>query len=420
MRAGERTTDELRLIAFYLPQFHPTPENDAWWGRGFTEWTNVAKARPLFEGHYQPHLPADLGFYDLRLREVQHEQATMARAYGIDAFCFYYYWFAGKRLLDRPVDEFLADPAADIGFCLCWANENWTRTWDASNTDVLMPQTYSPDNDIAFIDSLLPFFADPRYIRVNGAPLLLVYRPQHMPDPAATALRWRDRARQAGIGALHLVACFTHGNESFEEFGYDAGVEFPPHNVHAISPWIWPTNLRAQFGLGADFTGCIWDYADIGRNFVTRDYGQKIYRCVFPSWDNTARQHNRAFVMQGGDPENFECWLAESAARTRAERAPGEQLLFINAWNEWAEGCHLEPDHRYGRGFLEATLRVKSQTSTAAGHWRHIERPPPVPPTMATRLAVRAANILRRTPALYKIARRLYRAAKPTRHTQSQ
>jgi lipopolysaccharide biosynthesis protein len=411
-------SEGLRLIAFYLPQFHPIPENDAWWGRGFTEWTNVTRARPLYAAHYQPHLPADLGFYDLRLREVQRAQAAMARTSGIDAFCFHYYWFAGKRLLQRPVDDFLADPAADIGFCLCWANENWTRAWDASEHDVLMAQTYSPEQDIAFIDSLLPFFADARYVRVHGAPVLLVYRPQHMPDPAATALRWRARAREAGIGALHLVACLTHGNESFDQFGYDAGVEFPPHNVHADASGVWPANLCAQFGTVPEFSGCVWDYADIARNFACRDYEARIYRGVFPSWDNTARQHQRAFVMQGGDPENYECWLAESVARTVVERAPGEQLLFINAWNEWAEGCHLEPDQRYGRGFLEATLRVKSGVSTAAGRWRHIERavapPPPLPPppTLATRLAVRVADALRSRPAVYSVVRRLYRAVK--------
>jgi len=183
--------------------------------------------------------------------------------------------------------------------------------------------------------------------------------------------------------------------------------------VHATAPGVWPPNLCTQFGTAADFTGCIWDYADIAENFADRNYDARIYRCVFPSWDNTARQHNRAFVMQGGDPQNYECWLAESAARTRAERAPGEQLLFINAWNEWAEGCHLEPDHRYGHDFLQATLRVKSGTSTAAGRWRHLELPSAPPPTLATRLAVRAANVLRPAPALYAMARRLYRAAKP-------
>jgi len=176
------------LVAFYLPQFHTFPENDAWWGKGFTEWTNATKARPLFDGHYQPHLPSN-GFYDLRDRHVQHQQIREAKAHGIDAFCFHYYWFGGRRLLERPVDEFLSDKKADIEFCLCWANENWTRAWDASEREILIEQTYSPKNDIDFIESLLPFFRDRRYLRVDGKPLLVVYRPQQIPEPAATVRR---------------------------------------------------------------------------------------------------------------------------------------------------------------------------------------------------------------------------------------
>jgi lipopolysaccharide biosynthesis protein len=403
-------SDPLRFVAFYLPQFHPIPENDAWWGRGFTEWTNVTKAEKLFAEHYQPHLPTELGFYDLRVRDTQRDQAALARRHGIDGFCFHYYWFAGKRLLERPVDEFLADPSCDIGFCLCWANENWTKRWDASDNDILMAQTYSPENDIHFIESLLPFFADPRYLRVDGAPILLVYRPQHIPDAAATALRWRARCREAGIASLHLVACLTHGNENFAQFGYDSGMEFPPHNVHETAPGVWPANLAPQFGTGPDFEGCIWDYADIAQNFVKRDYaGTRIYRCVFPSWDNTARQHRRAFIMQGGTPENYERWLSEAALRTCAERAPAEQLLFINAWNEWAEGCHLEPDRKHGRGFLEATLRVKQGKTKAALSWQHIPRPQPQdPPAAPIPFAAQAATLLKRTPFLYVIARAGY------------
>jgi lipopolysaccharide biosynthesis protein len=401
----------LRIIAFYLPQFHPIPENDAWWGRGFTEWTNVTKALPLYPGHYQPQLPTELGFYDLRLRETQRDQAALAREHGIDAFCFHTYWFGGKRLLQRPVDEFLLDPATDIGFCLCWANENWTRRWDASDDEILMAQTYSPENDIAFIDSLLPFFADSRYLRVNGAPVLLIYRPQHMPDPAATARRWRERCREAGIGDLHLVACLTHGNTDFAQFGYDAGAEFPPHNVRPVEDERWPENHAAQFSVAPEFSGCIWDYADIGRGFIRQDYtGEKIYRCVLPSWDNSPRQHNRAFIMEGGTPENYECWLAEAAARTSAERAPSEQLLFINAWNEWAEGCHLEPDRRHGRGFLAATLRAKLGISQAAGNWQHIplHSPTQSPPPPVAGVVARIAAALKRRPMLYAAARALF------------
>lgn len=361
--------NKVRYIAFYLPQFHPISENNTWWGKGFTEWTNVTKAQPLFPGHYQPHLPSDLGFYDLRLRETQHEQIALARSYGIDAFCFHYYWFAGRRLLERPVLDFLADPAADIAFCLCWANENWTRRWDASEHEILMLQTYSHENDLKFIDSIIPLFRDPRYLHINGAPVLVVYRPQHLPDARETASTWRNRCRQAGIGDIHLVAALTHGNRDFEQFGYDAGVEFPPHNTEP-APNVFLCDQRGTLRVSAPSEGVIWDFADVAESFLKRDYSsRRIYRTVFPSWDNTARVGQRGLIIYRASPENYERWLEAACHRTVAERAPGERLIFINAWNEWAEGCHLEPDQRHGRAFLEATLRVKSGRSVVPLDW---------------------------------------------------
>lgn len=359
---------KLKYVAFYLPQFHPIPENDAWWGTGFTEWTNVTKAKPLFPGHNQPHLPTELGFYDLRLREVQHRQIELAKTHGIDAFCFYYYWFGGRRLLDRPLLDFLADPKAEIEFCLCWANENWTRKWDAGDSEVLMRQTYSPESDIAFIESVIPFFRDPRHMCVNGAPVLVVYRPQQMPDARATAAAWRRHCREVGVGEIHLVAALISGNTDYEQFGFDAGVEFPPHNVWP-NPVGVPKNLATSVNAPCPLTGWVYDYAECAKGYLAREYSaRQVYRGVVPSWDNTARYGTGAGIMIG-NPANYERWLEGASYRTVVERAPAERLVFINAWNEWAEGCHLEPDRQFGRGYLEATQRVKAGRSTLGSAW---------------------------------------------------
>jgi lipopolysaccharide biosynthesis protein len=347
-----------RFIAYYLPQFHPIPENDLWWGKGFTEWTNATKAAPLFKGHYQPHLPADLGFYDLRVRETRLEQVALAKQYGIDGFCYHYYWFSGKRLLERPLDEMLADPAIDMPFCLCWANENWTRRWDAAEHEVLIAQQESPDDDHAFIKSVEPFLRDPRYIRVDGAPLLVVYRPQNLRNPRRSSQVWREYCRQGGIGPIHLCAALTHGNFDYLQFGFDSGVEFPPHNLRI-------GNINAGIDFYDPFVGNVIDFRDLARSYLQYRYQGRVFKTVFPSWDNTARTGSRALIVLHATPENYEWWLAKTVEQTREGQAEGDQLVFINAWNEWAEGCHLEPDRRYGRAFLEATLRVKQGISPA-------------------------------------------------------
>ena len=393
-------TNAVQLIAFYLPQFHPIPENDAWWGEGFTEWTNTAKAEPQFTGHYQPHEPAELGYYDLRDRQVQRDQIALAKRFGIDAFCFHYYWFNGRRLLERPLFDFLADKGADIRFCLNWANENWTRKWDASEQAVLMQQTYSPEADVAFIEGVLPFFADPRYLRVEGKPVLLVYRLQQMPEPRVTVERWRSVCRERGVGEIHLVACLTHGNANYEQFGCDAGVEFPPNNIMA-------PGLTAQVP-GMDSTGYVVGFRDVAAEAMARDYDQRrVYRTVFPSWDNTARFGNRALVVLDGNPANYERWLQDAVARTVEDRRPGDRLVFINAWNEWAEGCHLEPDRRFGLGYLEATRRVRDGRSVVAGPYP----PTALPAAASAGFAQIAARALRRFPLAYRAARLAYRIA---------
>lgn len=350
-----------RVIAFFLTQFHPIPENDAWWGKGFTEWTNVTKAKPLFDGHDQPHLPTDLGFYDLRVRATRHDQIRMARQYGIDGFCYHYYWFSGTRLLNQPLDDMLADPESDMPFCLCWANENWTRRWDAAEHEVLIAQRYLPDDDINFIKGLVPVFADPRYIRVDGAPFLIVYRPQHLPDARKTLTLWREHCRSVGIGEIHLCAALTHGNEDYAQFGFDSGVEFPPHNMRC-------PNVANEISFYEPFRGVVVDYPAIARSYLERTYAHRnVFRGVFPSWDNTARTGNRGVIALGATPANYEFWLAESLRKTREDFPGQDRLVFVNAWNEWAEGCHLEPDRKYGHQFLEATLRARNGLSTLQG-----------------------------------------------------
>lgn len=347
----------VRLIAFFLTQFHPTPENDEWWGKGFTEWTNTTKAQPLFDGHYQPHLPTDLGFYDLRLRDTRRDQITMAKQYGIDGFCYHYYWFSGKRILNQPLDDMLADPQSDMPFCLCWANENWTRRWDAAEHEVLIAQKYLPDDDLNFIKSLIPFFNDPRYIKINGAPFLIVYRSTHLPDARKTVSLWREYCKSIGIEKIYLCAALTHGNEDYAQFGFDGGVEFPPHNLRNA-------NVNSNINFFSAFQGNVMEYQVVAKSFIERKYQVgNVFRTVFPSWDNTARTGNRALVVLNGTPANYEYWLDESVKRTKQDFPGQERLVFINAWNEWAEACHLEPDKKYGRQFLEATLRVKQQRS---------------------------------------------------------
>ena len=346
-----------RLIAFYLTQFHPTPDNDAWWGKGFTEWTNTTKASPLFNGHYQPHLPTDFGFYDLRLRETRRDQIRTAKQYGIDGFCYHYYWFSGTRLLNQPLDDMLSDPESDMPFCLCWANENWTRRWDAAEQEILISQKYLPDDDLNFIKGLIPFFSDPRYITLDNAPFFIVYRPQHLPDPKKTVTTWRNYCRDAGFDSIHICAALTHGNEDYAQFGFDSGVEFPPHNLKVDT-----VTDRLEFHHA--FRGNVVEFHSVAQSYLHRIYANRnIFRGVFPCWDNTARTNNRALIVLNGTPENYEYWLSQTIIKTTEDFPGQERFVFINAWNEWAEGCHLEPDRKYQRQFLEATQRAKNQTS---------------------------------------------------------
>jgi len=351
----------MRTIAFHLPQFHPIPENDEWWGKGFTEWTNVVRALPLFPGHYQPHLPTDLGFYDLRLPETREAQAALARQYGIDGFCYYHYWFNGRRILERPFNEVLASGRPDFPFCLCWANENWTRIWDGGERNVLLEQKYSHEDDRAHIQSLLPTFKDPRYIRVNGKPLFLVYRTGILPNVLRTTEIWREEARKAGFDDLYLVRVESHADMSNPStVGFDAAVEFAPFNGLTMSPEgkssIGRLLEKIPFVKATFEQQNIYDYQRVAMSMRQQpDPVYKRFHGVTPGWDNTARRKVNATILVNSTPAVYGQWLATVVTRTMEKFKGDEQLVFINAWNEWAEGNHLEPCEKWGHAYLEAT-----------------------------------------------------------------
>lgn len=349
-------THPLKLIAFYLPQFHPIPENDQWWGEGFTEWTNVRKARSNLTGSVHPRVPADLGYYDLRDIEVMHQQVVLAKANGIDGFCFYYYWFAGKQLLEKPLDNWLSQETPDFPFCICWANENWSRRWDGGEDDILMEQVYSHDNDERFIRDVLPILKDLRYIRINGAPLLLVYRVNLLPDPIQTTDAWRRICREEGIPKIHLAAVQSFGFTDPRPYGFDAAVEFPPHtNRFLLDPGKVP-------GVAPGFAGYLEDYLAVMADLIGKpDVDYVRYRGIMPAWDNTARRNNCAHVLINESPRAYSQWLRYLTREVLKRAETQAPLIFINAWNEWAEGTYLEPDTHMGDALLRATMVGKLQ-----------------------------------------------------------
>ena len=342
-----------KVLAFYLPQFHPIPENDAWWGKGFTEWTNVTRGRPMFPGHAQPVLPGELGFYDLRLPEVRERQAELARGAGIHGFCYHHYWFNGRRVLERPLEDVLVSGTPDLPFCVCWANENWTRRWDGLEQEILLRQQHTLASDRRFILDLMPYLEDERYVRVDGKPVVLVYRADLMVDAADTAAVWRDECRRAGVGDVHLCAVQFRTTDP-GPLGFDAAVEFPPHHFPA------PEITGRMTGMDPRFGGTVFDYPAGVREMLERprkaDY--RLYRGVMPSWDNTARRMEQAIIHKGATPDLYAAWLASAINQAQPDDGIRDNLVFVNAWNEWAEGTVLEPRKDLGDAYLRATARV--------------------------------------------------------------
>jgi lipopolysaccharide biosynthesis protein/SAM-dependent methyltransferase len=358
----------IKLIAFYLPQFHPFEENDTWWGKGFTEWTNVTKATPNFPKHYQPHLPIHFGFYDLRISEVMEEQARVAQNYGIYGFNYYFYWFAGKTLMETPLLKMLENPNIEMPFMLTWANENWTRRWDGADHEILIEQQHSDEDSLNFIRHIMKYFHDKRYIKIDGKPVLMVYRASLIPNLKKVAALWRREVEASGFPGLYLISAQSFGIQDPDSFEFDASAEFPPHTANAgsINDYIAP--------LDPTFRGKIFSYEQVVKNAVKKPaLPYKCFRTIMLGWDNTPRKMLNSHIFLGFNLKLYKQWLSHLCHSVCSDEqfSRDEKIVFINAWNEWAEGTHLEPDRKYGFGYLSSTYAVVknfSETRTPSHH----------------------------------------------------
>ena len=346
-----------KVLAYYLTQFHAFPENDKWWGTGFTEWTNIARGVPRFKDHYQPRIPRDLGFYSLAEIETMRKQAKFAQAAGIHGFVFYYYWFNGKRLLERPLEQFLKTRDINMPFCLMWANENWTRRWDGMEGEVLISQDYLSDDDERLLSDFNRHFKDKRYIRIQGRPLLMIYRPRLIPDTAKVIARWRSIfAKKFNENPIVIMS------QSFDDYdpgpnGMDGAIEFPPHKLTKYVPLI---NPEAKI-LDDTYSGQIYGYDDVAKYSIEEPRPNfPLIKTVVPSWDNDARRQGTGLVIQGSTPQKYEAWLSTLVEQAQNHTFFGEAFVCVNAWNEWCEGAYLEPDLHFGSAYLNATARAAS------------------------------------------------------------
>ena len=358
---NEITNSNERLIAFYLPQFHTFKENDEWHGKGFSEWTNVTKAIPQFTGHNQPQLPIDVGFYDLSTDKVMYRQIELAKNYGIYGFCFHYYWFSGKRLMEKPIFNYLNNKELDLPFCLCFANENWSKNWDGGDKEVLIEQKFLEDDPKQFAQDIMPFFEDERYIKINNKPILVVYKPQLFKKEILKNFVYElnKKAKENGLDGVYLIMAKTQDIETNpEEFFMDAVVEFPPHIIDRYAKQV----IKKTY-LNPSFNGRIFDMEEFIKNqefLYETDF--KLYKTVFPSWDNTARKAYTGASVFEISPELYKKWLKDCINWTKENNNKDEQFIFINAWNEWAEGAHLEPDQKYGYAYLQATKEALEES----------------------------------------------------------
>lgn len=371
-----------RVIAFYLPQFHPIPENDKWWGKGFTEWTNVGKAKPLFKGHYQPRVPADLGYYDLRMPEVREAQAEMAREAGIEGFCYWHYWFGnGKQLLERPFNEVLASGKPDFPFCLGWANHSWTnKSWEVGTRKVresiLMEMVYNEQEYIKHFYEILPAFKDQRYLRVNGKPLFLIFRPLEIPNPRSFISLWQKMATENGFKGIYFVGIaysmiprelnirnvlFRNASDKASEHyqavldaGFDAvnsrGYNRADYYSRSLRDYFWRSfSIRCL----KRFPVSICDQSVINKYlYVSEDRWENVFPTLLPNWDRSPRSGNKARIYINSTPEIFRQQLLQAISLIQ-NKQPEHRILFLQSWNEWAEGNYVEPDLKYGHGYLD-------------------------------------------------------------------
>ena len=353
---------EVRVLSFYLPQYHPIPENDLWWGKGFTEWSNVTQARPLFRGHHQPNLPADLGFYDLRVPEVREMQSQLALDHGVDGFCYWHYWFGnGKRLLERPFDEVLHSGKPAIPFCLAWANQTWTGIWHGLKDHVLITQEYPGEDDQRrHFYHLLPAFQDERYIKIDNKPLFVVYIPDGIPETKRFTALWNELAVKNGFNGIYFVGIHYMGWDHLKD-GFDA------KTIHQPSHYVFVHQERRKNNRGNRLTRLlagkkpnIFSYPELIDTYDFSQFrGKDFIPTIIPNWDNTPRSKYSGWVFQGSSPELFKQHFRDCLDYVMNHQQ-GEKIIFIKSWNEWAEGNYLEPDQRWGRSYLEAIREVRN------------------------------------------------------------
>ena len=365
--SGIAPSPQVKAIAYYLPQFHPFDENNEWWGTGFTEWTNVTRGKTRFRGHHQPHLPRDLGYYDLRLEETLIAQAKMARDAGLEGFCFYHYWFNGKRLMDGPVNTFLDNQDIDLPFCIMWCNENWTRRWDGFDNDILISQDYHDEDDIDFVADIARHFSDKRYIRLDGRALFFIYRPKLIPDAVKKIALWRQlfKDNHGETPLIYMVQAFEETDP--RPYDLDGAIEFPPHKVASGLP-----SVAADRGLlDPNFEGHYPSYdAMVDKSCSDSEFDYDLIKCVTPSWDNEARKPGRGMGFVDATPKKYQDWLSNCVTHAKKHPIAGQhKFVAINAWNEWAEGSHLEPDIYWGSAYLNATYKALHNVSDIDGKY---------------------------------------------------